>query len=114
MKLYLRILAVFYSAGAILHLLDVFNLRLEFSSMNPTWKAWTVYLLIFDSVSALGLWRQKSWGTILFLVVALSQLMVYTSFTHLFGNQYPLVIFHLLTLTIFVFLKLKGRQVFAE
>ena len=45
---YLRIIAVLYLIGAILHVMDIFDLRLMFSEMNLIWKTWTIYLLVFD------------------------------------------------------------------
>jgi hypothetical protein len=37
LKYYLFIIGVLYALGAVLHILDVLDLRLEFTSMNTAW-----------------------------------------------------------------------------
>lgn len=109
MKLFLRTLAVLYLIGACLHVLDLLDLRLHFSEMNVAWKSWIFYLCIFDFIAAVGLWRQKRWGTVLFTMIALSQLVAYLGFQSFFGSQNFLVGFHVLTLAIFIFLFFRNR-----
>ena len=75
MKTYLRILAAFYFLGFFLHILDIFNLRLNYSEMPTLWKTWIVYLTVFDLAAAVGLWRKKIWGEMAFITVAISQLI---------------------------------------
>lgn len=101
MKIYFRILALLYFGGAVLHTADLLNLRLKFSEMNNVWKFWIVYLAIFDLLASIGLWRGQNWGIILFLIIAISQLIAYIGFVEIFANQDPLIIFHTGTLTIF-------------
>ena len=110
MKIYRKILSVLYFIGGILHILDLFDLRLKFSELSVTWKVWIIYLMIFDIVAALGLWQNKKWGVILFFVVALSQLLAYTLFTNYFGRQYFLIVFHLITLIIYAGLRAVSRR----
>ena len=109
MKIYLRILAVLYLIGALLHVLDLFDQRLIFSQMDSLRKAWIVYLTIGDSIAAVGLWRLKKYGEITFLVVAVSQLIAYGIFKSVFGDQTPLIIFHVVTVLLYGILKMKTR-----
>jgi len=74
-------LAILYLIGAFLHILDLFNLRLKFSEMSWGWKLWIVYLCFFDFAAAIGLWNQRRWGILLFLIVAASQLIAYIGFS---------------------------------
>lgn len=98
MKIYLKILSLFYLIGGILHILDVCGLRLKFAELSVIWQVWIIYLMIFDIAVAIGLWQLKKWGIILFFVVALSQLIAYIGFMNVFGHQIFLIGFHLVTL----------------
>ena len=104
MKTYLRILALLYFFGACLHGLDLIDLRLHFSEMDFVWKAWIVYLFIFDLIASAGLWMGKRWGIATFMLVAISQLFAYLWYRSFFGDQVFLVVFHILTLTLFMVL----------
>lgn len=84
--------------GAFLHLLDLFDLRLKFSEMPPVWQYWTLYLVLADALAAVGLITGKSFGVVVLLVVALSQLVAYTVWASVFGQQTVLIVFHVLTL----------------
>lgn len=107
MKIYLKILAGLYLIGGFLHILDLFDLRLQFSQMPTIWKIWIVYLTIFDLTASVGLWQQKNWGIFLFAIVALSQLVAYLGFMDYFGAQYPLIGFHLISLLLYFFFRQK-------
>lgn len=104
MKAYLKILSIFYFVGFILHALDLFGLRLEFSEMNSTWKLWIVYLTFFDLLTCIGLWKEKAWGAYLFFLVAFSQLIAYSGYFEVFGkNQMALILFHITSLIGYLF-----------
>lgn len=107
MKKFLKILAVLYFAGALLHVLDLFDLRLKFSELENYWKVWIVYLCIMDFIAGIGLWRLEKWGIYCFLAVAVSQLVAYIGFPQYFGNQFSLIVFHLLTLIFYTFISAK-------
>ena len=109
MRIYLRSLAVFYFIGAALHILDLFNLRLIFSEMSPTWKMWIVYLTVGDAIACWGLWYLKKYGEVTFLLIAVSQLIAYGLFRNFFGNQMFLIGFHLITVAIYVALRFKSH-----
>lgn len=101
MRIYLKILAVFYFIGGSLHILDLFDLRLKFTELSFVWKAWILYLMVVDIIAAIGLWQRKSWGVALFLLVAISQLTAYIGFIGFFGRQYSLIAFHFVTLALY-------------
>lgn len=98
-------LAIAYSVGAILHLFDILNLRLDFAAMDPLWKFWIVFLFVFDTLAAIGLFKKKLWGEILFLLIAVSQLVAYIQFKNIFGNQDFLVNFHIVCIVLYAILK---------
>jgi hypothetical protein len=109
-RLYVRILAVLYAFGGALHVADVFDLRLPFSRLPVFWKGWIVYLLIADALAAIGLWQRKRWGTGCFLVVAASQLLVYGTSRWGRRHEWPLLVFHIVTVTIWAALALRARR----
>lgn len=101
LKYFLKSIAGLYALGASIHVADLFDLRLEFSEMNLIWKMWTIFLILSDSLTALGIFRFRIWGIVGFLVVALSQLVAYLFFADIFHRQSALILFHLVTLMIF-------------
>lgn len=107
MKTYLQILAAFYFFGFTLHILDVLDLRLSYTEMPILWKTWIIYLTALDFIAALGLWRQKIWGEMAFLIVAFSQLIAYIGFKKYFGSQNELIAFHVITLFVYFVFKSK-------
>lgn len=106
LKLYIRILAVFYFIGFLFHLFDLVGLRLNFQNMSLTWKSWTIYLLCADFFAAIGLWFRTKWGISLFFIIATSQLIAYVEFPQIFGNQMFLIGFHIISLSLFITLNL--------
>ena len=100
------ILAVLYFIGFSLHFLDVMNLRLSFSAMDLIWKSWILFLLIFDLLASIGLFLKKSWGELLFIVIAVAQLIAYIGFPSFFGEQGFLIYFHIICLSIYTVLKI--------
>jgi len=106
MKYYLFLMGALYIVGAFFHLLDIFDLRLQFSQMNTTWKIWTLFLLIVDSTAAQGLLLRKKYGEHLFIFIATTQLIAYLGFKGAFGNQNFLIIFHIITLCLYVVIKI--------
>ncbi len=87
-----------------MHFADIFDLRLKFSESDGIWKIWIIYLLIFDSIAAIGLWKERLWGVTAFLLISVSQLIAYTLFQDVFGPQWFLVVFHIATLSMFAIL----------
>jgi hypothetical protein len=102
---YLRILAVFYLYGALVHLADLLSLGhhlgqthgLAFPEMSLPWQIGTVGFAAVDLVAAAGLWLRASWGVMAFLAAAVAQIVMYTFYSATFGNHRGLVGFHLAT-----------------
>lgn len=105
-NIFLIIIGVLYFFAFLLHLGDVFSLRLDFSSMDLLWKSWIIYLLILDFLTALLLYKKKFLGEVFFIVVAVSQLIAYMGFKPIFGNQEFLTVFHILCLLCYFSIKL--------
>jgi hypothetical protein len=109
-RLYLKVLAGFYLFGFILHVLDLLGLRLKFSDMDYLWQSWIIFLIVGDLIAAIGLWRPHCVGVITFQVIALSQLIAYTVYRDVFGEQYFLIVFHVVTILAFYLILIFGRN----
>lgn len=94
-------LAICYAIGFFLHLLDLFSFRLNFSHMEGIWRSWIIYLFIGDLITAIFLIKKPNWGIVGFHIIAISQLIAYWGFQNYFGKQDFLIVFHILTLTIY-------------
>ena len=78
MNTYLRILAVFYLYGALVHLADLLSLShhlgtthsLALPEMSIPWQIGTVGSAAVDLVAAAGLWLRAWWGVMAFLAFA--------------------------------------------
>ncbi|MET0940080.1 MAG: DUF6163 family protein [Mesorhizobium sp.] len=87
MNTYLRILAVFYLYGALVHLADLLSLGhhlgqthgLAFPEMSLPWQIGTVGFAAVDLVAAAGLWLRAWWGVMAFLAAAVAQIVMYRS-----------------------------------
>jgi hypothetical protein len=110
LAVYRRLLAIAYAVGALLHVADVFGLRLEFSRMPMVWKAWILFLMVGDVIAAVGLWKHRGWGVAAFLTIAFSQLFAYSFCVETFGRQSFLVGFHVVTLSVYAYLWLRHRR----
>jgi len=117
MNTYLRILAVFYLYGALVHLADLLSLGhrlgqthgLAFPEMSLPWQIGTVGFAAVDLVAAAGLWLRAWWGVMAFLAAAVAQIVMYTFFAATFGNHPGLVGFHLATIAIYGVLLIRAR-----
>jgi len=98
---YLKFIGLCYLVGFLLHALDLLHLRLEFSRMKPFFKLWIVYLFLADGFSVYGLFKSKIYGEVLFLIIAISQMIAYIFFKHYFGAQDFLIGFHLTTVLLY-------------
>ena len=114
MSIYLKILAVFYGYGALIHVADLLSLGHylgqshghSFAQMPLVWKIATLYFAVLNTITAIGLWKGTWWGVACFLLAAGSQLVMYTALTGIFTRQLGLVIFHLVTVGLYVLLRI--------
>ncbi|BBE71608.1 DUF6163 family protein [Oharaeibacter diazotrophicus] len=64
----------------------------------------TVFFAAFDLVAAVGLWLLASWGTVVWLISALTELALHTAFRDLFPFEPGVVVFHVVTVVIYAVL----------
>jgi hypothetical protein len=77
--------------------------------MPVAWKIATVYFAILNTIAVIGLWKGRWWGVVCFLMAAVSQVVLYTALTEIFTRQTGLVVFHLVTVGLYVLLRLWGK-----
>ena len=89
MSIYLKILAVLYGYGALIHIADLLSAGhylgqthgYTFARMPVAWKIATVYFAILDTIVAIGLWKETWWGVACFLLAAASQVVMFAALT---------------------------------
>ena len=64
----------------------------------------TLFFAVADLVAAVGLWLLASWGTVVWMISALTETALYSAHHPQFGRNYPLMIFHIGTVTLYAVL----------
>lgn len=109
MGVYLRVLAVVYAFGAIVHYANLLGIGEQpWSQMPLTWQIGDVAYALLDTATVIGLWLRTPWGVGCFLLGAVSQLILYGAFPQLFAFTEEhrqalnsLIVMHLVALTVF-------------
>lgn len=118
MGIYLKILALFYLYGAIVHYANLLGFgEMPFTKEPLSWQITDVCYAILDTLTPIGLWLKNRWGIVCFFLGVASQLILYVGFPHWFAFTpehrqllWSMIIFHLVTLFIFFGLLLFIRR----
>jgi hypothetical protein len=102
MGMFLRLLAVAYAAGLVLHFMDLTDQRYNFSSMTPPLKVWSVCLFVGYFLAATGLWFRFAWGVVAFITLAAAQWIGAIAFPHDVGRHWLVLGFHVAAVLSFV------------
>ncbi len=86
----------------------------SFEDIQAALKIATMYLAVVDLVAAVGLWLLASWGNVIWIAAALSEVVLHIVFRDLIGIDLPLVVFHLATVLAFVVLSILARRAAAD
>jgi hypothetical protein len=81
-----------------------------FEAMSTAWKLATMHLAVVDLVAAVGLWMRVSWGTVLWIFAALSEIALHTVFMRTFGGDVMVIGFHAITILAYVVLAILSRR----
>lgn len=99
---YLRALSILFILGGVVYWARIFGVAAlgigPFDAMTIEWKVATVYFAVLNLVAAVGLWLGVSWGTVMWLLAGLSQLVMFIGFSGFFGFDIGLVVFHTTTI----------------
>ncbi|MCA1240944.1 DUF6163 family protein [Stappia stellulata] len=112
---YLRAMAVLLIGGGLIHWARIIGIvpwrGFWFWDMPIEWQAATVFFAVLDLVAAIGLWLTVSWGTVMWLTRALTQVVMHTAFSDVFGRRPYEIGFYLTTIAIYlVLLYLSDRE----
>ena len=75
-----------------------------FLDMPTDWQAATVYFAVIELVAAIGLWLGVSWGAVVWLVVASSQILMHSAFAETFARRPYEILFYVITMAIYLVL----------
>lgn len=72
-------MSVIYAIAAILHIGSILGFgRTPFAEAPLSWQLSDIAYGIIDTIAAIGLWQQKSWGIAAFFVAAISEILLFT------------------------------------
>ncbi|MBO0345981.1 DUF6163 family protein [Roseibium limicola] len=106
--LYLRCMAVLLIGGGVIHWARIIGLTpwrgVMFWDMPTEWQAAIVFFAVLDLVAAIGLWLAVSWGTVMWLFRAISQIVMHTLFSEVYGRRPYEIAFYVLTIAVYLIL----------
>ena len=70
-----------------------------------------IYFAILDPVAGVGLWLTSSWGAVIWLLAAASQIAICIGFPEIFGALWWLIAFEALAILGYIFLTWKVAQI---
>ncbi|KQT88432.1 DUF6163 family protein [Aurantimonas sp. Leaf443] len=95
--------------GCWIRLVGIFDGPLSrFDLMPVWWKIATPALAVLYPVAAMGLWLPATWGVVIWVLIATTEVMMHVGFPHLFGPGLVLPALHLFGLTMLLILRLIG------
>lgn len=98
-----RAIAVFELGKALLHWAFLLGAgHAAFADMPAAFRIATVYFAVLDPVAAVGMWMTASWGAVLWLLAAVSQIALCLFFPAAFGPLWPLVAVEALAIAAYV------------
>ncbi|NVK32841.1 MAG: hypothetical protein HWE23_00085 [Rhodobacteraceae bacterium] len=103
---YLRFMAILLIGGGVIHWARIVGISswrgLWFWEMPIEWQSATVFFGVLDLVAATGLWLAVSWGTVMWLFRASSQIVMHTVFADIYGRRPYEIAFYFLTIGIYL------------
>jgi hypothetical protein len=113
---YLRALATVFLIAGLLQWQSILGTPgfVAISDMPIYRQILTGYLGIVMLVAAVGLWMVASWGTVVWMLAALSEIVAHVAFRDLYGPAWGVVGFHLTAMVIYVVLAWRVAQVREE
>jgi hypothetical protein len=103
---YLRAMAILLIGGGLIHWARIVGLvpwrGAWFWEMPVEWQAATVFFAVLDLVAAIGLWLAVSWGTVMWLLRALTQVVMHSVFSDIYGRRPYEIAFYLCTIAIYL------------
>ncbi|HVV93774.1 MAG TPA: DUF6163 family protein [Hyphomicrobiales bacterium] len=106
-----RGLAAFEILKGIVHWAGILGLfGAPFDQESLGFRAATIYFAVLDPAAGVGLWLTASWGVVLWLAAAASQLVLCLVLHRVFGHLWPLAAFEILALGAYLALTFRAAQ----
>jgi hypothetical protein len=80
-----------------------------FSSESNAWQGATIYFAIVDLVAAVGLWMAPSWGAVMWLFAAASQLGVFLVMPEVLERLWFVLVYELCALGVYAYLAIRAN-----
>ena len=78
----------------------------RFDLLPPAWKAASTALAVLFPVAAVGLWLLVSWGPVIWLLAAATEIAMHEVYPSIFGINRLLVFMHLAVAAVFVLFRI--------
>ncbi len=108
--LFLRLVAVAALWFALQYWAMLTGLSLDgkgrFDLLPPAWKAASTALAVLFPVAAVGLWLLVSWGPVIWLIAAATEIAMHEVYPSIFGINRLLVIMHLAVVALLVLFRI--------
>lgn len=78
----------------------------RFDLLPPAWKAAATALAVLFPVAAIGLWLLVSWGPVIWVLAAATEITMYQVYPDIFGAKPWVVFFHAGVAIVFVLLRI--------
>ncbi|WP_237155186.1 DUF6163 family protein [Oryzibacter oryziterrae] len=95
---YVRVLSVVFLFSGLARWATILGISLDggdfLSQPSPVIVA-TLFFSVADLVAAVGLWLLASWGTVVWMISALTETALYGAFAAQFGRNYTVMAFHI-------------------
>ncbi|MFK7903169.1 MAG: DUF6163 family protein [Nitratireductor sp.] len=105
-SLFYRLISLVLIYIAIVYWMGILGISHEgerrFDLIALHWQYATTILCVLLPIAALGLWGGFSWGVAIWLICAITELVMYQALPHLFGQHPNIVFFHLFCMVVFV------------
>ncbi|MBS9720092.1 hypothetical protein JYU29_05245 [Tianweitania sp. BSSL-BM11] len=105
-----RLVAVYCLLFGILYWIRLIGLNdgltWRFDTMPITWQAASVLLAVFFPFAAIGLWMLASWGPVLWLICAITEIVMYVGFPQIYGFRIGAVATHCIVAALYLTLRL--------
>jgi hypothetical protein len=113
--LFFRVLALFQIAKGLVHwglLIHPSQPGTEMPGLE--YLTGNIYFAVLDPVAGVGLWLTSSWGSVLWLLAAVSQIAICIGFPEIFGQLWPLLAVEAVAIMFYIFLTWKVAKVADE
>ena len=109
---FFRVLALFQLAKGMVHWGLLINPDGDMTGpVADEYLTANIYFAVLDPVAGVGLWLTSSWGSVLWLLAAVSQIAICVGFPEIFGQMWMLIGFEAVAIGFYILLTWKVAQV---